>query len=429
MWGEVIGGRAVVVALGAVLAGLLGCQTTSGPGEPSATASSPGSSATATGQPTRPTAQDFQIERSRGPVTATASTFPLQGVASGVVIDPIVGEAYITTCRGCAGEAPAMTDVLQVADLAARAPTDEIDLTGPMPGMYPRVAADPYAAALYATRAGTVPPGSISVIGAAGHEVMGAIRVGAGGLWGIAVDPTSGLVYVMQEGSSGDSSGVLTIVDPASSDVLDRIPLQAEAGSGISIDPAHARVLIGDPGSGRLIVVDAGTREVARTVQVVPGMDDPCENCLGYLGTPVADPTTGLVYLSGPASVGQAQASNALGHGPGTVRPAGLFPGDATVVPAGGGSSAVYVVDPEAGEVIDVIPVPGMVVWTRACDPAAGVVYLTNIGQPATGVLALDTATRELGAVLPVEGETTLAVDPGSGEVWVAGNGSVTILE
>ena len=61
--------------------------------------------------------------------------------------------------------------------------------------------------------------------------------------------------------------------------------------------------------------------------------------------------------------------------------------------------------------------------------PAAGVLYLTNIGQPATGVLALDTATRELGTVVPVEGETTLAVDPGSGEVWVAGNGALTILE
>ncbi len=89
----------------------------------------------------------------------------------------------------------------------------------------------------------------------------------------------------------------------------------------------------------------------------------------------------------------------------------------------------MYVVDPEAGEVVQAVPVPGMVVWTRACDPAAGVIYLTNIGQPATGVLALDTATRELGTVVPVEGETTLAVDPASGEVWVAGNGALTILE
>ena len=106
-----------------------------------------------------------------------------------------------------------MADVLQVADLADRALTDEIDLTGPMPGMYPRVAADPYAGVLYVTRAGTVPSGSIAVIDAASHQVTGTIVVGEGSLWGIAVDPTSGLVYVMQEGPSGDSSGMLAVID------------------------------------------------------------------------------------------------------------------------------------------------------------------------------------------------------------------------
>ncbi len=131
----------------------------------------------------------------------------------------------------------------------------------------------------------------------------------------------------MQEGPSGDSSGMLAVIDGASREVLDRIPVQADAGSGIAVDPAHGRVLIGDSGDGSLIVIDAVAREVVRTVQVVPGMDDPCENCMGYLGTPVADPTTGLVYLSGPAAVGQDPSSNALGHGSGTVRPAVAYPG------------------------------------------------------------------------------------------------------
>lgn len=427
MWGTVLRSRWVQAAMAVVL--LCGCQMTSEPSEPPTPLSSPSSSATATGPPTRPTAQDFLIERSRAPVSAIAATIPLEGVASGVVIDPIIGEAYITTCRGCGGETPAMADVLQVADLADRALTDGIDLTGPMPGLYPRVAEDPYAGVLYATRAGTAPSGSIAVIDAASHQVTGTIDVGNSTLWGIAVDPTSGMVYVMQEGPTGDSSGMLAVIDGATREVLDRIPVQADAGSEVAVDPAHGRILIGDSGDGSLIVIDTLAREVVRTVQVVPGMDDPCENCLGYLGSPVADPTTGLVYLSGPAAVGQVPSSNALGHGRGTVRPADVSPGDTRFVPVGGGSSSVYVVDPESGEVVQTVPVPGMVVWTRACDPAAGVIYLTNIGQPATGVLALDTATRELGTVVPVEGETTLAVDQRSGEVWVAGNGAVTILE
>ncbi len=176
MRGTVLRSRWVLAGMAVVL--LCGCQTTSEPSEPSATMSSPSSSATATGLPTRPTAQDFLIERSRAPVSAIAATFPLEGVASGVVIDPVVGEAYITTCRGCGGETPAMADVLQVADLADRALTDEIDLTGPMPGLYPRLAADPYAGVLYVTRAGTAPSGSIAVIDAASHQVTGTIDVG-----------------------------------------------------------------------------------------------------------------------------------------------------------------------------------------------------------------------------------------------------------
>ena len=61
--------------------------------------------------------------------------------------------------------------------------------------------------------------------------------------------------------------------------------------------------------------------------------------------------------------------------------------------------------------------------------PAAGVVYLSVIGGPAPGVRALDTGTRELGDPIAFEGESTLAVDPTTGEVWVAGTGKAAILE
>jgi hypothetical protein len=152
------------------------------------------------------------------------------------------------------------------------------------------------------------------------------------------------------------------------------------------------------------------------------------------VGTPVVDPTTGLVYTSGSRARGPADPneSQALGSGDGAIVPLGIAAGAAAAVPAGGDTEgAVYVVDPAAGEVIDTIVVPGMVVWTRACDPSARTVYLNVIGGPttATGVRALDTETRQLGEPVPIEGETTLGVDPTTGMVWVAGNGAVTILE
>lgn len=413
----------VAVLLAALLAG---CQQGGEPVEP--TSSSPSSSVATPGLGVRPSAEDFLVERTRVPVSKIASTIPLDGEVGAMALDPVAGEVYVSTCRNCHAEGGDPVESIQVIDMKTRAITDEIDLPSEMPGRSPRIAVDPYAGVLYVTRAGDAPYGTITVIDTASHKVSGAINAGSATLWGIAVDPTSGRIYVMQEAAKAGSNQIV-VIDGDSRKVLDRIPVLADEVSELSVDPVHHRILVGDSGRGGLIVIDAAAREVERTVQVVPGMDNPCENCLGYLAQPVADPTSGLVYVSGLASVRQADASNALDQGSARVAPIGRPADPQGFVPVGGGASAVFVVDPEAGAVIHTIAAPGISVRTRACDPAAGVVYLSNVGEPVTGVVSVDTETRKLAAVAPIEGETTFALDPTSGAVWVAGAGAVTLLQ
>ena len=421
--------RTAVVLVSAVLL-VAGCQQDGGTATPSESASASPSGSAA---PARPTAQDLIVPRTRDAAVEITGTVPVDGVATGVAVDPIVGEVFVTTCRGCGGEAGsgAGADLVATIDTASRQVTDEIDLTGEMPGLYPQVVADPYAGVLYAARTGPRAE-LVSVIDATTHEKTGVLKLAGTTLWRLVVDPTTGLLYVLEEGQPDGDRARLAVLDPESGEVLVRIALDTAFPGSVAVDPVRGRAFVTDDGRGRLLVIDLAVGEVVSTVQVVPGADEPCENCLGYVGTPVVDPTTGLVYTSGSRARGPADPneSQALGSGDGAIVPLGVAPGPVTVVPAGGDTEgAVYVVDPAAGEVIDTIVVPGMVVWTRACDPSARTVYLNVIGGPATGVRALDTETHELGDPVPIEGETTLGIDLTTGTVWVAGNGGVTILE
>lgn len=421
--------RAAVVLVSAALL-VAGCQQDGGTATPSESASASPSGSAA---PARPTAQDLIVPRTRDAAAAITGTVPLDGLTTGVVVDQFVGEVFVTVCRGCGGGAGpgAGADVVAAIETASRQVTDEIDLTGEMPGMYPQVVADPYAGVLYAARTGPRAE-LVSVIDATTHETTGVLELDGTTLWRLVVDPTTGLLYVLEEGQSDGDRARLAVLDPASGEVLDRIALDTAFPGSVAVDPVRGRAYVTDDGLGRLLVIDLAVGEVVSTVQVVPGADEPCENCLGYVGTPVVDPNTGLVYTSGSRARGPADpnGSQALGSGDGAIVPLGVAPGPATVVPAGGDTEgAVYVVDPAAGEVIDTIVVPGKVVWTRACDPSARTVYLNVIGGPATGVRALDTETHELGDPVPIAGETTLGIDLTTGTVWIAGNGAVTILE
>ena len=192
--------RAVLSVMCAALI-VSGCQqrggglSTSGSDTPSGSAS-----ASSSARPTapRPIAAEFAVERTRDPAEAVTGTIPLAGVVTGVEVDPIVGRAYVT-----------LEGSLVALDVAGREIVDRIGL----PGNYPRVAADPWAGVLYATRGGRIGE-LISVIDATTLETIRTLEVDGATLWGIAVDPTTGLLWVMEEGATEEDSARVAVVDP-----------------------------------------------------------------------------------------------------------------------------------------------------------------------------------------------------------------------
>ncbi|HEX6888717.1 MAG TPA: hypothetical protein VF143_11475 [Candidatus Nanopelagicales bacterium] len=404
---------AVVLALALALSG---CQRSQPAAQP--TPAPPSPSASATGRPARPTAQDLDVAPTRDPVTSVAGRIAIAGDPGALVVDEVAGEAFVV---GLPGEA------LQAIDLASHEVTGAIDLSGTEP-LGPRLAADPYGGVLYATRA----LGSwraLTVIDVASLRVTDVIDVGSPGLWSAAVDPTTGTLYLMEEGTRGDGRGEgdLLVLDGTTRAVLGRIPLDVdESQAGIAVDPVHGRVLVSDWDRGRLLVIDAAALRVETTIQVVASLATRCENCLGGLGSPLVDPGSGLVYLAGPPPAAVVEPPQALAAGTGWALPTGGPPGAVPVQPVGVGASGIYVVDPEAGEVVASATVPDPAL---GIDPAAGAAYLA--GQAfSDGVRSVDVGTLTVSDAIPVAGGVrTLAVDPASGAVWAAAEGGLVVLE
>lgn len=70
------------------------------------------------------------VERARESASQVTATWPItNGSVSGVAVDPIVAQAFVT-----------VDDSLLVLDMASRETIDRVSL----PGHYPRVAADPW---------------------------------------------------------------------------------------------------------------------------------------------------------------------------------------------------------------------------------------------------------------------------------------------
>lgn len=423
-------GRALVIGVAMLL--LVGCGSgeSGTPGEAGSTR--PSETSTETADTTRPTAEELQTAtRNRGPVERVAGTIHLAGVALGIAVDPVTGTVFVLTCPGCGRVPGDDAQVIEVIDMATRSTVGEI----PIPAHSARIAVDPYAGVLYVSHTGERGE-QIRMIDTTSHQVIGTIDVA---VWGITVDPTTGLVHAVQEDPADRSTSVVAI-DPRDASVVRRVEVGVDAVAGLAVDPVRGLLLVSDHSVGRLLVLDMAAGTVERTIQVVKWLADPCENCLGSIGTPVVDFTTGLAYLAGGPDVTaeDLNPSQARGSTAARVVPAGLaYPDGDRIVPAGFGTSVLYVVDPGAGRVTQSVGVP-FVAGSHTIDLSAGVVYLSVMNMPATSVITtsvlpvdIDSLTLEEPVPAPVgsTGTTLLALDPITGQVWVAGGGVVTVLE
>jgi uncharacterized protein YceK len=423
-------GRALVIGVAVIL--LAGCAST-GSGVPGGTGSGrPSTTSTGTAVSSRPVVEELRaVTRTRGPVAQIAATIPLTGVALGIAMDPVTGKAFVLTCPGCGRVPRDDAQVIEVIDLATRSTVDEI----PIPAHSAQIAVDPYAGVLYVSHTGERGE-QIRTIETTSHEVTGTIDVNA---WGITVDPSTGTVYALEQDASADRSTRVAVIDPQDGSVVGRIDVGVDALAGLTLDPVRGLLLVSDHDAGRLLVVDSVAGTVERTIQVVGWLADPCENCLGSIGTPVVDLTTGLAYLTGPADLAanDPNPSQARGSSAGTVAPAGVAPTGIRVVPTGFGTSVLYVGDPAAGKVTRTVGVP-FTAGSPTIDLQARVGYLPVMDMPETGVtttsvLPVDIDSLALGDPIPVPagsaGTMHLAGDPTTGRVWVAGDGTVTVLE
>jgi YVTN family beta-propeller protein len=126
-------------------------------------------------------------------------TVHVGGTPLGIAIDPVVGEVYVAT-----GEA------VTVLDLRTRQVVETI--TGIQATA---VDTDPAAGLLVAAEGGH---GSVVVVGSRSHDVVGTVRVGGDGPFGVQVDPDASTAYV-----TGARWGSMAVVD------LDRLKVVAEA--------------------------------------------------------------------------------------------------------------------------------------------------------------------------------------------------------
>lgn len=427
-------GRALEIGVAMLLLAGCGSGGPVGPGGTGSGGTSSGPDPTSTGAAAtpRPTAEGLaEVTRTRLPVAQVAETIHLTGVALGIAMDPVTGKAFVLSCPGCGRVPPEDAQVIEVIDIATQASLGKIRI----PAHSAQIAVDPYAGVLYVSHTGERGE-QIRTVDTTSHEVTGTIDLAARG---ITVDPTSGTVYALAEDSSADRSTMVAVIDPVDRRVVRRIEVGADATSGLTVDPVRGLLLVSDHDAGRLLVVDPAAGAVERTIQVVGWLVDPCENCLGSIGTPVVDLTTGLAYVSGDpdTSVEEPNPSQARQSSAGTVRPVGLAPTGVRIDPVGFGTSALYVVDPVAGGVTRTIAVPAAA-GSPTIDLSAGAVYLPVMSMPragviATGVLPIGIDSLALDDPIPVSpgsaGTMLLAVDPTTGQVWVAADGAITVLE
>lgn len=243
---------------------------------------------------------------------------------------------------------------------------------------------------------------------------------------GIALNPSTGLLYVSNE---GDGTVSMIAATGASGSVVGTVSLigtVALGGSpapvGIGIDAASNLVFVAEGGAQRVAILDGSTALPRGTVAVDPAPWGVAVN-----------QRTNTVYVScldGSVAVldGSSGALRTIVRDPRLQRPAGVAVNEATnqVYVANLAGNSVAVLDGSSNAVTTTFAA-GSGPAAVAVDVRSGAVYVANSGgtsltrlDPASGT----SATLEVGA-----GPLALAVDPTNGVVYAALADGVVALD
>jgi YVTN family beta-propeller protein len=297
---------------------------------------------------------------------------------------------------------------------AGRDPASAVVATVPV-GSYPSgIAIEPSSGVLYVTNRDS---NTVSVLtpSADGPAVTDELPVGVSPI-GVAAEPQGGRVYVANQGSSA-----ISLVDIASGGAFGEVILDGSP-YGVAVHPVsrHVWVTLED---GRVAVVDPSAQAVLGTVDVGPNPRELVWN---------SSDEAFYVASQGSDSVGVIDADSRTVTGSITVgeNPAGVAvdPSDGTVYVANVLGDSVSVIEPGTQRVAETIPV-GINPAALAVDPEARALYVANSDGT---VFVMDTESGDVVDTIEVGSTpTAVAVDPGSGTVYVAnaGDGTVSVLQ
>lgn len=318
-------------------------------------------------------------DRSAEPVAPTdgASTIPLLTTVpvgdspEEVVADPVHGTIYVTESGA---------DEVAVIDTTTESVVSTIGVGEQPVGL----AIDPQAGYVYVANLGYGSVGSVSVIDTSNRTVVRTIPLREGALpFDLALDPTSHTLFVTENGTNA-----VGVVDTRTWTVVDTIPVGAEPRH-IAVDSTVGEAYVAT--GGTLTVIDARSRQVLGTLDGLPAMA-----AGAHVGMLAADPTAGTLLVANPGT-GTVSVVDTKTHGlTGTVQvggsgPMGLQvdPGESTAYVTGAGEDGgMAVIDLDRLTVLGRVAPAMNSIWAGqpAVDPHAGTVY-APLGGLRVGVI------------------------------------------
>jgi YVTN family beta-propeller protein len=252
-----------------------------------------------------------------------------------------------------------------------------------------------------ATTLGALALGLLAGTALAEPRIDQSLKVAPGGLYEVAVSPSTKTVYVASTGKRGENNARVVALDAETLATKSSIDVSASPVFGLGINDETQTLYGTDTRGGALVVIDLKTGKVVTSIKAGEK---------AHVREAIVDPVTNRVYVS---VFGMA------------ARPA---KGDRPAMEATNGQ--IWIVDGAANKIEHVIDNPGTGIGGLALDSEENRLYATDMSSHE--VIAIDLLKREVAAKYPAGGDSpiNIAIDAKADHLFVAnqGSGELTVL-
>jgi DNA-binding beta-propeller fold protein YncE len=250
------------------------------------------------------------------------------------------------------------------------------------------------------------------------------------GLYEVAVDPTSGSLFVAATPSfTGDQGGVLYRLDPNTLAVQQTIPMGRRAFA-LAVNTKTNMVFVGNTLDGSLTAVDIGSGRVLGVSQ----LSTPNEKGQpGHIRKVLVDEAGNRIFVTGPAREGKVwivnaqsgQISHTLDNVGQSTTGAAYDPVNKRLYVGNAGVNQIVVIDPESGQVVDRLDAGDTskhFFINLAVDPQGMRLFATD--SEAGDMAVFDLVTRRIVKRVPIGlGTLDVVYNPTRQEVYVTSRG------